>query len=192
MEHAHGLAFLRIGSALSAAGLVLISTSPAAAQMTQNEALNLAFPDSDIERRTAYLTEAQMDIAEELAGFGIEVNSGIITHYVATKMGDPVGVAYFDAHRVRTLPEVLMIVVGPDSRVQRVEVVAFREPPEYSPPRRWLEQFDGRNLEQGLSLRGGEIRNMTGASLTSEAGTWAVRRTLALHQVIAPFGNEGT
>ena len=183
---------MKLGISLSTAGLVLFSVSPAVAQMTQNEALSLAFPEADIERRTAYLTEAQINRAEALAGFGIEVNSGIITHYVASKMGEPVGVAYFDAHRVRTLPEVLMIVVGPDSRVRRVEVVAFREPPEYSPPRRWLEQFDGRNLGRSLSLRGGEIRNMTGASLTSEAGTWAVRRTLALHQVIGPFENEGT
>ena len=33
---------------------------------------------------------------------------------------------------------------------------------------------------------------MTGASLTSNAVTGAVRRTLALHRVIDPFETEGT
>ncbi len=115
----------------------------------------------------------------------------MVTHYVATRGDSALGVAYFDAHRVRTLPEVLMIVVTPDRRVDRVEVLKFAEPPDYRPPEEWLEAFRGRELSPSLA-RGRDIVNVTGATLTSRAVTRAVRRTLALHRVIEPLGRSGS
>lgn len=170
--------------------LVLMSLLPRSAPgqptMTQEEALGLAFPPpAAIERRTAYLDESELDRAEALAGPGVRVESSVITHYVGMMDGEAIGVAYFDAHRVRTLPEVLMVVVSPNGRVQRIEVLKFSEPPEYRPPDGWLEQFSGEALSDEVSLKGG-IVNMTGATLTSEAATGAIRRVLALHEVIQP------
>lgn len=153
---------------------------------TQEEALRLAFPGADVQRRTAYLDDAQLARAAELAGGKAAVESAVVTYYVATKGGTPLGVAYFDAHRVRTLPEVLMIVVDADHKVRRVEVVRFSEPPEYAPPEGWLAQFSGRSLDPELSHKRG-IANITGATLTARAVTAATRRVLALHRVIAPL-----
>ncbi|MHB1191453.1 MAG: FMN-binding protein [Longimicrobiales bacterium] len=168
--------------------VALVPAMPTAAQtVTQEDALRLAFPGADaIQRRTAYLDEAQLAQASSLAGSEAEVESGVVTYYLATKDGSPVGAAYFDAHRVRTLPEVLMFVVGIDHRIRRIEVVRFSEPPEYAPPRGWLGQFADRALEADLSHKRG-IANITGATLTARAVTSASRRVLALHQVLAPF-----
>lgn len=161
--------------------------SAAAGQtLTQDEALALAFPGAELERRTAFLDDARLARASELAGPGVDVESTVVTYYVARSRGEPVGVAYFDAHRVRTLPQVLMVVVGLDGRVARLETVSFREPPEYRAPNGWLRLFDGRALDDALSLRG-EIPALTGATLTAGATTRATRRALALHQVIDPF-----
>lgn len=52
--------------------------------------------------------------------------------------GRSTGIAYFDANRVRTLAEVLIVVVDLDDRMRRVGLVRFAEPPEYSPPDGWL------------------------------------------------------
>lgn len=173
-----------------AALVVLVAGIPhagASAQtLTQDEALSLAFPDADIERRTAYLDDSQLDRASQLAGPDVPIESTVVTYYVAVRRGEEVGVAYFDAHRVRTLPEVLMVVVGLDGRIARIESVSFHEPPEYRAPRGWLGQFDGTALEDDLSLKG-RIAVITGASLTSQAASRAARRSLALHQVIRPF-----
>jgi len=154
--------------------------------LTQDEALALVFPGAETERITAYLGDAELEQARSLAGTDVEVESTVVTYYVARREGAALGVAYFDVHRVRTLPEVLMIVVGPDDRILRIETVSFREPPEYRPPGRWLRVFESRGLDDRLSLRG-EIPNMTGATLTSGAVTRAARRVLALHQVIDPL-----
>jgi Na+-translocating ferredoxin:NAD+ oxidoreductase RnfG subunit len=165
-----------------------MAPTPSAAQaVTQEEALRLAFPGADdIQRRTAYLDEAQLARASTLAGPEAKVESGVVTYYVASKDGSPLGAAYFDVHRVRTLPEVLMFVVGPDHRIRRIEVVRFSEPPEYAPPEGWLAQFPGHALDVELSHKRG-IANITGATLTARAVVSASRRVLAIHQVVSPF-----
>jgi hypothetical protein len=163
----------------------------AAQDLTQEEALRGAFPEgTSVERRTAYLDDAQLERARMLAGRDVELASTVITYYVGTRGGRPVGVAYFDAQRVRTLPQVLLIVVDPSAHLARIEVVRWAEPPEYRPPARWLSQFFGRILDDELSERRG-IAGITGATLTTRATTRAARRVLALHQVIAPFGAGG-
>ena len=164
--------------------LLTLAAAPAAAKvfLSVDEALKLAFPDSQVERKTAYLTKEQVRRARELSG--VEVRSALVTYHVARRAGRPAGTAYFDTHRVRTLPETLMIVVDPQGRVVRIEVIAFREPEEYLPRGAWYEQFRGHGLDRELRLKQG-IHPVTGATLTARATTDAVRRVLALHQVIA-------
>src|SRR5690606_36233500 len=107
-----------------------------------------------VERRTAYLDEADLASARRAAGAGVEVTQTVVTYYAAAdRAGRPLGVAYFDSHRVRTLAEVLMIVVGPDGRTRSIEVLKFAEPPEYRAPEAWLEQFDDRPLTPSLALK---------------------------------------
>ena len=78
--------------------------------LTQDEALRLAFSDAVVERRTAYLEQEQVEEAAESAG--VPVTSALVPHYVATLDGEPVGVAYFDTHVVRTEAETVMVVVN--------------------------------------------------------------------------------
>lgn len=175
----------------SALALAAIPSPRPQSVLTQEEALALAFPDAQrIERKTAYLSEQQLARARAAAGEGVSVQASVVTYYLATAAGRPLGVAYFDAHRVRTLPEVLMVVVGTDDRIRRLEVLRFQEPPDYRPPRGWLDRFRGRALDPELSLKRG-VTALTGATLTSDAVTDAARRMLALHGVVRPFGEPG-
>jgi hypothetical protein len=169
--------------ALAALLVLSLAAAPAAAKvfLTVDEALKLAFPDCKVERKTGYLTAGQVRRARELSG--VEVPSALVTYYVARRGGQPAGTAYFDTHRVRTLPETLMVVVDPQGRVARVEVIAFREPQDYLPRGAWYEQFRGRGLDRELRVKQG-VHPVTGATLTVRATTDAVRRVLALHQVI--------
>lgn len=183
-----GAAFAVLGLAAALLGSLPAADSAAAqVLMTQEEALALAFPTATrVDRQTAYLSEAQLRRARGLAGSGVELDQGIITYYIGYHDRRPIGVAYFDAHRVRTMTEVVMVVVTPDARIQRMDVVKFMEPPEYRAPDGWIEQIEGRPLDDELSLKGA-VRNLTGATLTARALTRAARRVLALHAVIAPL-----
>ncbi|MBO77646.1 MAG: hypothetical protein CME17_09445 [Gemmatimonadetes bacterium] len=153
--------------------------------MTQDEALSLAFPDaSGFERTTAFLDGQQADQIEQLAG--APPDRLTITHYIAMQGNNRIGVAYFDAHIVRTLNEVLMVAIGSEDRILSIEVVAFAEPPEYRAPERWLDLFEGKSWEEDLSLRR-DIPNLTGATLTTRAAIRTVERILALHRVLDPL-----
>jgi hypothetical protein len=168
-----------LGALLFGAG----AAPPAAARvfLTVDEALDLAFPGCTVERENAFLTEEQKTRASALAGE--ELASALAHPYRATCDGKPAGAAYFDTHRVRTLPETLMVVVGPEGAVERIEIVSFKEPPEYIPREIWYDQFTDRALDPELQLKRG-IRQVTGATLTARATTAAVRRVLAIHRVL--------
>ena len=159
------------------------ATAPGAGRifLKVDEALELAFPGCDIERGTVYLTDEERKRVEQLAGS--KLGSGIVHPYVALREGQLVGTAFVDVHKVRTLRESLFVVVSPKGRVQRLEVLAFAEPLDYLPRGSWFGQFKGKQLDEELNLDRG-IRGVTGATLSARATTDAVRRTLALHELL--------
>lgn len=171
------------GTALAALALgATLAVSAAAASLpSPDEALSLAFPGARVERENVFLDDDQAAAVERLAGAGRP--SRLVTRFRAST-GDRVeGWAYLDTHRVRTLPETLLVILAADGSVRRVEVVAFREPPDYLPPEGWYRQLDGHRLGPELSL-GRAIRPITGATLTAQATTAATRRVLALHALL--------
>lgn len=150
--------------------------------MTQQQALTTAFGAGvKIERQTHFLTKQQVARVATLAEG--EARDEMVVRYVATKNGQPAGIAYFDTHKVRTMPETLMIVVRPDGAIERIEIVSFAEPRDYLPKQRWIDQFDGKSLTRELSLQR-SIRPISGATLSGRSMTVAARRVLAIHTVI--------
>lgn len=170
-------------AAAAVLGLAFVS-APAAGRvlLSQSQALSLAFPSGEkVERKTAYLTAAQQQAAEQLGQ--VKVDSRVWTYYVGRSTAGVTGVAYFDSHVVRTMPETLMVVVEPSGGVRSVEVLSFLEPDDYLPNERWLAQFKDKALKDDLVAKRG-IRNLGGASLTSAAAADAVRRVLSVDAVI--------
>ncbi|HEY0593146.1 MAG TPA: FMN-binding protein [Thermoanaerobaculia bacterium] len=152
--------------------------------LTQEQALARAFPrGTQVVREPFFLSAVQMEEVRKRSDAAFDQELAI--RYVGLRDGAIVGYAYFDAHRVRTLPETVMVVVTPGGSIERVEILSFAEPEDYLPRPRWLEQFRGRKLGAELSLRGA-IRPITGASLSGRAIVNASRRILALHQVLPP------
>lgn len=159
---------------LPAQGKVLLST---------DEALALAFPEATMTRRVHALTaKSQQAIAERA---GVLCERATVFAYEARRGDELLGVAYFDNHRVRSLNEVLMVAVSKEHKVHRVEVLAFGEPIDYLPRDVFYAQFVGRPLDAELSLKRA-IRPVTGATLSVQAATDAVRRVLATHQELYP------
>jgi hypothetical protein len=174
---------------LTALGLAVSAPAAARVLLSVEEALELAFPGCEVERRTVFLTEAELARARELSGEAVE--SALVHPYEARCAGEAGGTAYFDSHVVRTLPETLMVVVDPEGRVRRLEVLTFAEPPEYLPREAWYEQFLGQPLSEDLAIRR-RIRAVAGATLTARATAEAVRRVLAIHQALsARASSEG-
>ena len=148
---------------------------------SQQEALALAFPGAQFQRKEFFLTEAQAAAVKKQGGLDL---AGLwIVAYEARKDGQLVGVGFFDTHHVRTLNETALVAVTTEGRVKRVEVVSFHEPQDYMAKEAWLKQFEGKKLDQDLALQRG-IKPLSGATLTANALTDASRRCLALWQVL--------
>lgn len=174
-------------------GILLLVIAPARlqAQLSLNEALRAAFPPpARIERRTAFLSEQDLKMARAQAGPDAPVTQRVVTYYLARLGTTWAGVAYFDSHRVRTLDEVVLVVVDTSDQIRNIEVLRFAEPPEYKARESWLGQFEGKALNDELSLKE-SIANMSGATLTSKAIVRAARRVLALHHRVRPFRTSG-
>jgi hypothetical protein len=150
--------------------------------MTQQQALASAFPKgTNVARQAVFLTPEQKNAARKESG--VDFDDRMIVRYVGTAGGRVIGVAYFDTHRVRTLPETIMIVVNAEGNVEKIDILSFDEPPEYQPKPRWIEQFRRRRLDDDLSLKRA-IRPISGASLSGRAILNASRKVLALHRAI--------
>ncbi|MEN8182335.1 MAG: FMN-binding protein [Myxococcota bacterium] len=167
------------------AATVLLTGLPGAGTasvlLSRSEALALAFPDAEVERRTFVLTDAQAEQVESLAHAPLA--SRLVTFFVGRQDERVVGYALIDVHPVRTLPEGLLILLSPTGEIRSLRLLAFYEPEEYGPSERWLEQFGSRSLSDVLRV-GGTIHAIAGSTLTSEAVTRAARRALALHEVL--------
>ncbi len=154
--------------------------------MSQQEALAWAFPDADaVDAQSFVLTDDQVRRVEELAR--AKLDSKLVRLFTATKDGAVQGYAFIDQHTVRTLPEAFLVVLAPDGSVRRLRVLAFYEPPEYRPPERWLHQFEGKTAEAPLRLQR-DVHGIAGSTLSSQAVTGGVRRSLGLYQVLVRQG----
>jgi hypothetical protein len=154
--------------------------------LTRDEALQLAFPQgSKIDRKTLFLSDQQVEQIEKLARAKVE--SKVITYYAGKEDTGVVGYAFFETHVVRTMPETFMTVIAPDGTIKLVEILAFYEPEDYKPSKRWLDQFVHQGLSEDLRLKG-SIRAISGATISAHAITDAVRRILATYK-LAVRGN---
>jgi Na+-translocating ferredoxin:NAD+ oxidoreductase RnfG subunit len=149
---------------------------------SQNEALELAFPDAEkVASNTFVLDDDQVERIESLAK--CELDSKLVKIYTGMREGEVLGYALIDVHNVRTLPEAFMIVLSPAGEVRSLRVLAFHEPLEYKPTDRWYGQFDNRSI--GAPLRvGRDIHGVVGATLSAHATTRGVRRALAYYEVL--------
>lgn len=149
---------------------------------TKEKALRLAFPEAGtIEKKTVFLDSEDQKKVEAVAK--VKVDSKIFTFYTG-KIGQVIlGYAIFGSHIVRTKPEVYMVVINPDGSLKSVEILAFYEPEEYLPPKRWFEQFTDKVLDDTLWPKRG-IRAVSGATLSVNSITQEVRKALAVFQVM--------
>lgn len=148
---------------------------------TKEDALKLAFPDgTKVEKKTVFLDTKQKEKIEELARTKVE--SRVFTFYVGEKDGEVVGYALFGSHVVRTKPEVYMAVIKPDGSLGFIEILAFYEPEEYLPSKKWFRQFNNKGLNDDLWLKRG-INAISGATMSANGIIRETRIALAVFKV---------
>ena len=162
-----------------------VTAAPFAQSLSREEALAAVYAGANIRAEQVFLTPTQLKSVAARAG--TDPASALVARYVATRNGQVIGRAYVDTHTVRTKRESLLISLDAQGRVLRVDVTAFLEPPEYRAPEAWLGQYRSRGLDDDLSINRA-IRPIAGATLTGRAANSAVRRVLAIDEILQSAG----
>lgn len=179
-----------LGVGALAAALAALPPSPVQARvfLGRGEALEWAFPDADVIDEQAFvLDDEQLEAVE--AQTKRDLDSRLVTFYIARRGGATVGYALIDVHNVRTFPEAFLVVLTPEGEVRSLRVLAFYEPLEYLPPDGWLTQFEGKH--GGATLRvDRDIHGIAGSTLSARAVAGGVRRAIALYRVLLAGGES--
>jgi hypothetical protein len=90
----------------------------------------------------------------------------------------------------QTLPITFAVGVKADGRVQDLQVMVYREPHGSEiRERRFRAQFAGKRLEDPI-LVGKDVDAITGATISSHSATYAVRKALALAEILRGRGGK--
>jgi Na+-translocating ferredoxin:NAD+ oxidoreductase RnfG subunit len=164
--------------------LVLFSASSGSAKVfaSQQQALAEAFPDATrIERQTLLIRQPDAEKIEAITHEALE--SRILVIHNAYQGDQLIGIAHIDVHNVRTKPEAFLVVLTPTGVVRTVRILAFHEPLDYLPTKRWYEQFVGKSKDDAFRV-GHDVHGVVGATLSARAAADGVRRMLAYWQVL--------
>jgi len=186
-----GLSVLAAVALVGAASLVSAGAAQAADDLTAKEARTLSFPDAEgFEKVAVSLSKPQRKAIEKAAGVRMRFDEQPVWRVVDP---DDATVGWFVVDEVLGKHELITYSVALDGvgAVRRVEILSYRETHggEVKNPK-WLDQFDGKTHDDELRF-GGEIHNITGATLSCKHLTQGVRRVLALYdEILAPRGDE--
>jgi len=146
-------------SALSLNAVMLISPQ---------EAMNFAYgEDAKIVKKNILLTKKQASVIQKEARG--KLRSKIFRIFKATKNNKILGYGILVNKKVRSKNAVILYFIS-NGILKSIEIIAFNEPMEYLPSKKWNSQFE--NIETEKMLRvSKEIPTISGATLSARTIT---------------------
>jgi Na+-translocating ferredoxin:NAD+ oxidoreductase RnfG subunit len=178
---------------LAVMGLLALKppASVATVYMTAEEALRQILPEGRefIKETVSLTTEQKNKVSERL---GKRIQNEIYTFYRGTRDDPAVPIGYGVVLDVigKERPISYMIGVSPQARIIGIEVLIYRESQGSEiRSKRFMRQFVGKTADAPLQL-GRDIDGISGATLSSRSTAYAVKKALALTQVVYGFSEE--
>ena len=175
----HAIRVILFGCILLCAGTVQVD---AKLLISRDDAIRSIFGDSaTTATKTVYLTEAEHDSLQQRARAKIERKR--ITYYRVSVGDSIVGYVFVDRHIVRSLSETVLIALDTSGTILAAEILAWNEPDDFRPSKRWLDRAKGQN--EPIEIRPGEaMPNIAGSTISARALSAAIRRALAVGEMI--------
>jgi Na+-translocating ferredoxin:NAD+ oxidoreductase RnfG subunit len=154
----------------------------AADYLTVEEAQKAVYPDADSFQEIVVSQQTPEQLQAMLAQAGPQPPHGTIRIWRATKNGTLIGHVFVDEVVGKQNLITYAVGVDPDGSLRNLQIMAYREShgSEVRNPS-WRAQFDRRRSLDELRFRT-DIKNISGATLSSEHVTQGVRWLLALWQ----------
>ena len=152
---------------------LVAGAASASVYRTDAEALKETFRDAvAVEERKLVLSREERTAIEKTLGSKLsDVVMGAadsFTFHVGMRGGKFYRLASAITALARSEPMRLLVVLSAEGAVESVEILAFHEPPQYKPSKKFLAQFQGASSENPPEHRR-NVRNIAGATITSRA-----------------------
>ena len=158
--------------------LLLIASLHAKLLVSPFDALHAVYGnDVKIEKKNVLLTVDKAETVYKQAQ--MKKGSKIFRTYRVTKDKKPIAYAVLISRVVRTKDAAILYMISPEGVIDAVEVIAFNEPPEYTPSKQYVEQFKGKSSKDTLRV-GKDIPTVTGATMGARNVTDGARLALAV------------
>ena len=175
--------------------LGLTGISQAVVLLTKEQALKQVFPDVDqVTTETITLTSAEVaKIKSRLGGQLVHYQAGSqsgkvnetinYTFYIGIKNNKQVGVAVIEEQPGKWGPVDFIIALSPNpGKIKNMAVMAYQEKRGRPIARNnFLDQFTGKGSSDPIALNK-DIRAISGATISSDATCFAVKKVLALYE----------
>ena len=99
------------------------------------------------------------------------------------KDGTIIAYAILISRPVRTKDAAILYMFSPQGIIESVEVIAFNEPPEFTPSKQYISQFKGKSTKDTLRV-GKDIPTVTGATMGARNVTDGARLALAIFDML--------
>jgi Na+-translocating ferredoxin:NAD+ oxidoreductase RnfG subunit len=178
--------------------LVLVRPAAGIVLLNQDQALKQMFPDAaKIVPEVHSFTAGELDtVKAQLGGKWTLYQAGSkseegeendsITFYFAMKDGKKVGVALIEVHPGKWGPVKYIVTLDLTGKVTNLAVMSYVE--QRGRPiatRRFLDQFLGKTAESQIMV-GRDIDGVSGATISSRATAFAVKKVIVLYETIFP------
>ena len=158
--------------------LLLCNLANAKLLISPKEAMQENFPQStQIIKKQISLSAKELKEIQNKAHVKLRKKS--YTLFIARKDDKNIGYGILINKKVRSKNGVILYLIA-DDKLQGIEIIAFNEPQEYLPNKKWQEQFQNRQTDQMLHLTK-EIPTITGATLSAKSIVESSRIAFALY-----------
>lgn len=145
------------------------------------DAIKLAYPTAtESKKKAILLTNAQASEVQKL--IKQKLKSKIFTFYIIKKDKKVLSYAGLYTNKVRSKTGTLMTFITPDGKIDSIEVIAFNEPPEYKPKKRWLKLFKDKTINDNIKVKE-SIPNLSGATMSATSASNTAKLMLAVWKV---------
>jgi electron transport complex protein RnfG len=162
--------------------LLLITSLQAKLLVNPFDALHAVYgKDVQIAKKNVLLTVDKAEVVYQQAQ--MQKGTNIFRTFTVTKDEKTIAYALLISRVVRTKDAAVLYMISPKGIIDAVEVIAFNEPPEYTPSKLYVEQFKGKSSADTLRV-GKDVPTVTGATMGARNVTDGARLALAVFDML--------
>jgi Na+-translocating ferredoxin:NAD+ oxidoreductase RnfG subunit len=162
--------------------LLLVGSLEAKLLINPFDALHATYGnDVKIVKKNVLLSLEKAEVVYKQAK--MKKGSKIFRTFTITKDAKPVAYGILISRVVRTKDAAILYMISPEGIIEGVEVIAFNEPPEFTPTKNYVDQFKGKTANDTLRV-GKDIPTVTGATMGARNVTDGARLALAVFDML--------